>query len=147
MPQHFEADPFPQQFTFNCFSPSVPHLVAERGTEQSTLCSAPRQICRAIRKINQLHIHYQKSCGQIYFIIGWLIFRICLAFFPFTFFFLLTYSNLTLSCWPLVEQRAMFLCWILFKGVLVLCLHLFAISCAAVWGAVKNAGPATYISE
>lgn len=29
------------RFTFNRFNPSVPHLAAERGTEQSTLCSAP----------------------------------------------------------------------------------------------------------
>lgn len=36
---------------------SVSHLVAGHGTEQSALCSAPRKICRAIRKINLLHIH------------------------------------------------------------------------------------------
>lgn len=31
------------QFTFNCFTPSVSHLVAGHGTEQTALCSVARK--------------------------------------------------------------------------------------------------------
>lgn len=120
------------QFTFNCFSPSVPHLVAE----QSTVCSAPRQICRAIRKINQHHIHYTKKLWADLFHYWFsFIFRFCLAFSPSTLYIL---SKLILQLIHFGSlSKGPQLCYTSgssLKGtsILVLGPHLFAISSAVV---------------
>lgn len=149
------ADPFPHHSVLLLTAPTrLSHTWPASSVALNRARSVPRlgKICRAARKINQLHIHYtRKSCGRLCFIIGSLFFsRRPLHFRPPTF-----PSTLFRFCWRAGQldpsktilhlvppgsswstgPSAELLRQILFKeqaGVLILCLHLFAIFCSAV---------------
>lgn len=155
------ADPFPHHsLLLLTTSVRLCHTWSASSVALNRARSVPPlgKICRAARKINQLHIHYtRKSCGWLCFIIGSLLFffffffsRRPLCFRPPT-----LPSTLFRFCWRAgqLDPSKTILClvppgssWspgpsaellrrILFKeqaAVLILRLHLFAIFCSAV---------------